>query len=372
MRILFVESFYGGSHREVADSIREHSRHQIDLVTLSAARWKWRIRAAALEFADSVCVDGYDLIVCTGLLRVADLLMTTRRPSSGTIPPVLLYCHETQLCYPVPDGRRMDIDLGIADIANMLCADSVAFNSSSHRDAFLTEAPRFIERIHASTLSHAVAAIERRSVVCEPGIAPRAWPAATTGGADPAGGTATTDPPIVLWNHRWEFDKNPDAFFHALRAVRARGVRFRLAIAGEHSRRIPDAFDAARAEFGDAIVHYGYAESREEYYALLDAADIVVSTAIQENFGIAVMEAIAAGCAPILPDRLSYPRLIPAAYHSTCLYRSDDELVDLLSGAIEQRLHPPDELVEHARSFSWTHRIVAFDELFERVADGRR
>ncbi|TVQ29572.1 MAG: DUF3524 domain-containing protein, partial [Spirochaetaceae bacterium] len=310
MRILFVESFYGGSHREVADSIREHSRNEIDLVTLSAERWKWRIRAAALELADSVCIDGYDLVVCTGLLRVADLLLSTRRPPSGRIPPILLYCHETQLCYPVPEGRRMEVDLGIADIANMLCADSVAFNSCSHRQTFLSEAPQFIERVHGSALSHAMEAIAGKSVVCEPGIAPRAWPAVTTGEAATAGEALTkgqaaaTDPPIILWNHRWEFDKNPVAFFDALRAVRARGVRFRVAIAGEHSQRIPAAFEAARAEFGDAIVHYGYAESRELYYSLLDEAAIVVSTAIQENFGIAVMEAIAAGCAPILPDRL--------------------------------------------------------------------
>jgi glycosyltransferase involved in cell wall biosynthesis len=39
-------------------------------------------------------------------------------------------------------------------------------------------------------------------------------------------------------------------------------------------------------------------------------ADVIVSTAIHEFFGISVVEAIAAGVYPVLPRRLSYPELL--------------------------------------------------------------
>ena len=45
---------------------------------------------------------------------------------------------------------------------------------------------------------------------------------------------------------------------------------------------------------------------------MLAAADIVLSTALHEFQGLAVLEAIAAGCLPAVPDRLVYPELIPA------------------------------------------------------------
>jgi glycosyltransferase involved in cell wall biosynthesis len=58
----------------------------------------------------------------------------------------------------------------------------------------------------------------------------------------------------------------------------------------------------------------------------LQQADIVVSAAIQEYFGIAILEAIACGCVPLLPARLNYPDLIPPEWHADCLYPTDDDL----------------------------------------------
>jgi len=61
-------------------------------------------------------------------------------------------------------------------------------------------------------------------------------------------------------------------------------------------------------------VHFGYAENYEEYCMLLHQADIVVSTAVHEFYGIAVIEAVRAGCRPLLPKRLSYPELFDKKY----------------------------------------------------------
>ena len=39
---------------------------------------------------------------------------------------------------------------------------------------------------------------------------------------------------------------------------------------------------------------------------LQQEADVVVSTALHEFQGLAVMQAVAAGCVPVVPDRLAY------------------------------------------------------------------
>ncbi|MEJ2730858.1 MAG: DUF3524 domain-containing protein [Deltaproteobacteria bacterium] len=45
-----MESFFGGSHREFAKGLVSHSKHRIDLKTMPARFWKWRMRGAALYF----------------------------------------------------------------------------------------------------------------------------------------------------------------------------------------------------------------------------------------------------------------------------------------------------------------------------------
>ena len=59
------------------------------------------------------------------------------------------------------------------------------------------------------------------------------------------------------------------------------------------------------------IDHFGYEQNRRRYWEHLAGADWVLSTAIHEFFGIAVVEALLAGCLPWLPQRLSYPELLP-------------------------------------------------------------
>jgi glycosyltransferase involved in cell wall biosynthesis len=43
---------------------------------------------------------------------------------------------------------------------------------------------------------------------------------------------------------------------------------------------------------------------------VLQQADVIVSTARHEFFGLSVLEAMSAGVVPLLPNRLSYPELL--------------------------------------------------------------
>ena len=115
----------------------------------------------------------------------------------------------------------------------------------------------------------------------------------------------------------------------------------------------------------------GHAENRADYWRVLGAADIVVSTAIQENFGISIVEAILSGCVPLLPNRLSYPELIPAALHGDYLYDEPAELHSRLSWLLtaEEPLAVDYELIDGLASTCLAERCISrYDDLFESMA----
>ena len=134
---------------------------------------------------------------------------------------------------------------------------------------------------------------------------------------------------------------------------------------------VPKPFLAARERYGERILQYGYVESKMEYQNWLRKGDCVISTSIQENFGISVVEAIRFGCFPLLPDRLSYPELIPEKFHGDCLHRNSDDLKEKLCAFLSQ----PDryrgmrrELADSMDRFAWERVCQEYDRELERLA----
>jgi glycosyltransferase involved in cell wall biosynthesis len=267
----------------------------------------------------------FDALVVTDLMSLSDL----RALWGAACPPALAYFHENQLSYPLPPGEAIDYQFGFTDITTALAARRVLFNSGFQHDAFFARLPGFIGMMPECRPKWVVEAIRSRAGVLHPGID---LPA---GEPDPRPRDMTR-PPLVVWNHRWEFDKNPQAFFAALDAVRAHGVEFRLALLGENFQVVPKEFLAARERYGDRVVQYGFAESRADYLDWLRQGTVVVSTADQENFGMAIVEAARLGCRPLVPDRLSYPEVIPEEFHGDCLYRDAADLVERLTAILSQ------------------------------------
>ncbi|MCH8031059.1 MAG: glycosyltransferase, partial [Bacteroidetes bacterium] len=177
------------------------------------------------------------------------------------------------------------------------------------------------------------------------------------------------------WNQRWEYDKNPEGVFSVMNRLDDAGVLFRLILAGEHFEEQPEGFERAFERYADRILHYGYAENFAEYSSLLHRADIVVSTARHEFFGIAMLEAIYCGCHPLLPNRLTYPELIPENLHSPLLhapvlYEDEEGLFDILKRMLtgEDQPLPKNVLQEIPAHLAWREHAPAFDALFEEVA----
>jgi glycosyltransferase involved in cell wall biosynthesis len=361
MKFLFLEPFFGGSHREFVQGLVAHSRHSIDLLTLPARFWKWRMRGAALYFIKKIpSFEGYNGLITTDLMSLSDF----KALSKGDCPPALVYFHENQLTYPLAPGEHTDFQFGFTDITTALAADRILFNSRTHRDAFFEGLPGFLNMMPEYRPQWVVDEIRSKAGVQYPGCR---FPA----GELPLLKLSLDLPPLVIWNHRWEFDKNPNYFFEALDAVLDRGAEFRLALLGENFQAVPKAFIRARSRYGKRIVQYGYVESRAEFINWLQQGSIVVSTAEQENFGIAMVEAIRYGCFPLLPARLAYPEIIPDEFHSRVLYRDQNELVQKLFQLIKdygQFRELRHRLSKAMGRFAWDNVIHRYDEELEKLA----
>ena len=367
MKVLFLEPFFGGSHQDFATGFAARSCHDVTLVTLPPSFWKWRMRGAALAFLQNIKdMTAYDLVFATDMMNVADFLAL----AGPCRPPLVLYFHENQLSYPLsPRDRKTapDVNLGVINITSALAADQVLFNSAFHLNAFAKHARRLIKQMPDPRPSGMVNRILEKTRVMYPGCRFPADPVSVTPGLlDPS----PSDPPLIIWNHRWEYDKQPEVFFRVLGRLRDKGVPFSLAVMGERYDRYPEEFDRAKHLFADQIKVFGYVPSRSAYHAWLARGTVVVSTAIQENFGISVVEAVRFGCFPLLPQRLSYPEIMPKSFHPDILYRTETQLLEKLAYHLlhPQAIQPVQKaLCDHVQQFSWEVLGPQYDSLLEHV-----
>ena len=184
------------------------------------------------------------------------------------------------------------------------------------------------------------------------------------------GVTKSSHPPMILWNHRWEHDKNPEDFYDLLTWLKKEHLDFSLVILGEGFSDHPLVFRHIKNEFSDRIKAFGFVSSKAEYYSWLEKADIVVSCATQENFGISVIEAIRYGCLPILPNRLSYPEIIPDKLHSQFIYTSKQECREKTKTLIHNVNQYADQrqiLSDHMEQFSWDIRVKQYDNALKKL-----
>jgi glycosyltransferase involved in cell wall biosynthesis len=299
------------------NGLSANSSHDIDIVTMPGENWRWRMLGAALHIVDNIPpLKKYDGIIVTDLFNLADFKALV----GSQCPPVLAYFHENQMTYPQPPGDKGAFQLGIINITTALVADMVVFNSKMHKDAFLYAVPEFLKRGRDCGPKGIADKIRGKSDVLYPGITLPFY-----GDVD---AEKQTDPPLIVWNHRWGFDK-------------------------------------------DRIVQFGYVPLREEYEKWLKRGAVVISTAMQENFGISVIEAIIMGCVPLLPDRLSYPEILPEEFHEHFLYKNRHDLIEKLSMIISDYKRYEEiqsRLAQEMTPFLWEYVISRYDRALERLA----
>jgi glycosyltransferase involved in cell wall biosynthesis len=356
LHVLLLVPYYGGSHRAWAEGYAEHSQHCIELVTLPARFWKWRMQGGAVTLAERVReIDSVpDVVMATDMVNLPAFLALTRDVLADV--PVAIYFHENQLTYPMPPGTKRDLTYSMVNWLSMLCADRVLFNSRYHLSDWFGALPNLLKHFPDYTQLDRIPEVRQRAEVLPVGCSLARFDAVSALDRD-------TSFPLIVWNQRWEYDKDPETFFRVLDLIVSEGIEFQVVLAGSNVRQMPEEFEAARARLGERVIHYGRATAGR-YGQLLRAADIVVSTAIHEFFGVAIVEAIYCGCFPLLPNRLAYPELLPEEHWAHCLYEGFEGLAAGLRWALAHpsaRKSISADLQQAVSRFDWTVMAPQYD-----------
>lgn len=303
-RIWLLSAYRADSHAAWGNWLVEQlDEFEWTPIELPGRHFAWRIRGNPLSWLDSLPSEPPDTILATSMVDLATLKGLNPRLADV---PTLYYFHENQFAYPHNDAQTTSLDAQMVQLYGALAARRVLFNSGYNRSTFLTGVETLLGRMPDRVPAGIVDRLDARSAVLPVpvhGIAP----------------ATDRDPGLILWNHRWEYDKRPDRFASAMIELAEHGADFRLALLGPRPKQTPEPLLRLRRRLPDRIVADGRLP-RDKYRDVVARAGIAVSTSNHEFQGISVLEAASAEARPLVPDALCYPELYPAA----CRYPKDD------------------------------------------------
>ncbi|MDD2464095.1 MAG: DUF3524 domain-containing protein [Desulfobulbus sp.] len=361
---LFVEPYYGGSHQAFIDGITRFTEGEFTLLALPARKWKLRMQLAAPYMAEQI-VEAlskgarFDAIVTSTFLDTA--VLKALLAQKGVFIPLGIYFHENQFAYPRRPEDTARHQFAAINCTSALCADAVAFNSAFNMKTCLNGIREYAQKAADFSMPDIAGHIGDKSIVLYPGL--------DFSGIDGKEAAYKKESrPVIVWNHRWEHDKNPEAFFQALFELHGKGADFQLVVLGESFRHQPEIMLQAREILASHILHFGYCQDKDEYASWLQRGTIVVSTAIHEFFGMGVLEAVRAGCRPLVPDRLAYPELFPVQYRYT-----DGQLVERLSELVDTNAGiPPTETRVLTDPYSWETIGRSYNAWLKKLRENKK
>jgi glycosyltransferase involved in cell wall biosynthesis len=362
--ILLVNPFHEGSHRQWAENLVSFSQKNILLKSLPGRHWKWRMHGAAVHFAQLIQEEKLrpDIILSTDMLDLSTLKALLARELPQT--KYFSYFHENQISYPwSPTDQdvqlKRDFHYAFINYTSALAAEKLFFNSHYHLNSFLEGLEEMLGHLPDYVDISTIKQIRNKARVLPLGL--DLGPMAEIQQKKEASHNAV---PVLLWNHRWEYDKNPEGFFHTLMELSRSGLDFELIVCGQSYNKYPPVFDRAKRELKKHLIHFGYASSRKEYFELLSKADLLPVTNIQDFFGGSTVEAICAGVIPLLPRRLAYPEHIPEDLQQLYIYDRDKDFARHLKDMIEKPEKYKKALpgvIQHVKRYDWAQMISTYD-----------
>lgn len=310
MKVLLLSAYDAASHSRWRQGlVAQFEMHEWTQLFLPARYFNWRIRGNSLTWAFSErekLSQHYDLLIVTSMVDLSSLRGFI--PNLGQIP-TLVYFHENQFAYPASDQQHKSVEPQMVNLYTALCADRLVFNSQFNRQSFFRGVGDLLKKLPDAVPEGVVEHLQARAE-CIP------VPLDSTCFVESVRSPLDTESTHfhLLWNHRWEYDKGPDKLFSALQKVFSAGrlppqTSIKCHIVGQQFRQSPKVFEDIRQllEQHNALGEWGYIASQCVYRDLLSSSHAVVSTALHDFQGLAVLEAVAAGCEPLVPARQAYP-----------------------------------------------------------------
>lgn len=304
--ILLLSGYHALSQEQWANTLQAYGHeHRWMLLALPGRYFSWRIRGNPLSFAAlnlSALQDHCDLIIATSSVDLATL--QSIYPSLRSCTSVL-YFHENQFAYPAGRASQHTVDWQMTSLYSALRADFLVFNSGYNKHSFLEGVSRLLKKMPDLVPKDIANTLALKSSILPVPIDDTEHKVPESNKRDSLN---------VLWNHRWEWDKQPELLHEVLRLVCKQSRPITFSITGQSFRSTPDALNAISSQYSSKLTHFGFIQQRSEYERILLQSDVVLSTAIHEFQGIAVLEAASRGCIPLLPNRLSYPEFFDTQY----------------------------------------------------------
>jgi len=298
--VWLLSAYRSDSHAAWANWLQAQDWFDWRVLELPGRHFRWRIRGNPLSWLDEIpqlLKQGKPAhILATSMVDLATI--KGLHPALADVP-VTLYFHENQFEYPTSADQHSSVDPQMVQLYAALAADQCLFNSHFNLDTFLGGIELLTQRLPDCLPENLPGRIAERCSVLPVAVNP-VQKAAENG----------KETPLLVWNHRWEYDKRPDLLLQLLRELRARDVSFELALLGARAKRTPEPLIRIREEFAANIIADGMVP-RAEYESLLAQSAVVFSSAEHEFQGLSVIEAVSAGAVPIVPDALCYREQYP-------------------------------------------------------------
>lgn len=369
MNFFIAEAYYGGSHALIANLFKEQLTslgYDVHIFKLSPRHWRWRLQSGHISLSDKM--NAFTLE--TG--KVPDFILTTSMTNTlalkGLLKPslrkakLITFFHENQLAYPLNPqdiSQKAKADFlkfyfSEFHLSQCLGSDHIFFNSNYNYQTTLEGIHDFLKKAPDEKPKNHLEFIKEKAKVIHLGV-PIEWLAQPSWKERPY---------RILWSHRLEYDKNPSEFCQLARDLNSSLSNIsslELSLLGEQ-RAQEDPFQSLKLEFGSQVIHTQRLESRDHYLNELKNCRLLPVTSHQEFFGISVMEAIFQGVIPLLPNRLSYPELIPIELHQDLLYKNYEDLKSKAHTLITDGLTPRKTtlLRDHCQKFQTNPFIERF------------